>query len=555
MQSFMATSVPGQQAVQGQIPDVAWSLLAPFVVLAVGGILLITITSVVPRLRGSGFPAGFTILTAAVSGWFIRWAWNQVADDGPEVVVGRALAIDHFTLFSWAVICISVFLVGALLDGYLRREGLDGPEWYVLMLMSASGGMILVAAQDLILTFIGLEILSIAVYVLAGLHLRRSESQEAAFKYFVLGALSSAVFLYGIALVYGATGSTALDVIAGARSDNPAGLNPLENSSMMLVGMAMILVGFAFKVSAVPFHMWTPDVYQGSPTPVVAFMASAVKVAGFAGLARVFWQGFGWYFEDWRPILIVLAALSLLIGSFLALPQTNVKRMLAYSSIAHAGFMLTALQAIASSDVDVSFLAAESLLFYLLTYAITVAGTFGVMSLVGAGSDGRGDGAHSLDDYVGLSRSRPVLAGLMAVLLFAQAGIPFTSGFLAKFRVIVAAVESGSYVLAGIAMLTAVIAAVLYLRIVVSMFLADGPVVAHAATDTDEDAGTDADAGEGSEGHGTDHGPVEGPMVPLPRPALAAIFLAAVATIVLGVLPVVDQGILADAAQALVDLK
>ncbi|MEL6984155.1 MAG: proton-conducting transporter membrane subunit, partial [Actinomycetota bacterium] len=184
---LIAQSLIAQQAVQGQIPDVAWSLLAPFVVLAVGGILLITITSVVPVLRGNGFPAGFTILTAAVAGWFIRTVWNRVSDDGAEVIVGRALSIDHFTLFSWAVICISVVLVAALLDGYLRREGLDGPEWYVLMLMSASGGMLLVASQELILTFIGLEILSIAVYVLAGLHLRRSDSQEAAFKYFVLG--------------------------------------------------------------------------------------------------------------------------------------------------------------------------------------------------------------------------------------------------------------------------------------------------------------------------------------------------------------------------------
>ena len=532
----------------------AWSLIAPLVILSVGGVLLITITSVAPVLRGNGFPAGFTILTAAVAGLSISLIWDRVSDEGSQSVVGRALAIDHFSLFSWAVICIAVFLVAALMDGYLRREGLDGPEWYVLILMSAAGGMLLVASEDLILTFIGLEILSIAVYVLAGLHLRRTDSQEAAFKYFVLGALSSAVFLYGIALVYGATGSTALDVIAGARSDNPAGLNPLENSSMILVGMAMILVGFAFKVSAVPFHMWTPDVYQGSPTPVVAFMASAVKVAGFAGLARVFWQGFGWYFDDWRPVMIVLAAATLLVGSFLALPQTNVKRMLAYSSIAHAGFMLTAVQAIASSDTEVSVLAAEALLFYLLAYAIMVAGTFGVITLVGAGTGGSGDDSHSLDDYVGLSRSRPILAGLMAVLLFSQAGIPFTSGFLAKFRVIAAAADSGSYVLAGIAMLTAVVAAVLYLRIVVSMFLADGPTVAHAVTDTDEadtgDGGADTDHTEADE-----HVEVEGPAVPMPPVAVVAIAVAAVATIALGVLPVVDRGILTDAAQALVALK
>ena len=463
------------------------------------------------------------------------------------------------------MICVSVFLVAVLLDDYLRRERLDGPEWYVLVLMSASGGLLLASAEDLILTFLGLEILSIAVYVLAALHLRRSDSQEAAFKYFVLGALSSALFLYGIALVYGATGSTSLPVIAGARSDNFAGLNPLEDSSMMLVGMALVLVGFAFKVSAVPFHMWTPDVYQGSPTPVVAFMASAVKVAGFAGLVRVFWEGFGYYFEDWRPIIIVLSVASLLVGSFLALAQTNVKRMLAYSSIAHAGFMLAAVQALAVDDIADSVLAGEALLFYMLAYTVMVAGTFGVMTLVGGGAT-----PPTASMTMSVFRDRcPVLAGLMAVLLFAQAGIPFTSGFLAKFRVIVAAAGSGSYVLAGIAMLSAVVAAVLYLRIVVSMFLVQVPAVAHAATadleaaagadpssdvagdadpDADSSAADDADAGAAVE-------PRPASEIPMPKPALAALFLAAGVTLLLGVLPGLGEGVLEAAAEALATLK
>ncbi len=531
---------------QGVVPDVAWSLLVPFLILAIGGILLITVTSVVPMLRGRGFPAAFTIgLAAVAAGWLVP-IWNRIEDDGAESVVGGALAIDHFTLYVWGVICVSVFLVAALLDGYLRRENLDGPEWYVLILMSAAGGMILAASQELILTFVGLEILSIAVYVLAALHLRRSESQEAAFKYFVLGALSSAMFLYGIALVYGATGSTNLGQIAAARAPNGIGLNPIEDASMMLVGIALVLVGFGFKVSAVPFHMWTPDVYQGSPTPVAAFMASAVKVAGFAGLVRVFWEGFGFYMEDWRPILIVLSAASLMVGSFLALVQTNVKRMLAYSSIVHAGFMLAAVQAMAVDSTSASVLASQSLLFYLLAYTIMVAGTFGVMTLVG----NVGDGNHSLDDYVGLSKTRPVLAGLMAVLLFAQAGIPFTSGFLAKFRVIAATANSGSYVLAGIAMLSAVVAAVLYLRIVVSMFLADTPSVAHAATDTEADA-----AESGAESESEDGIAVLSTVgLMLPKPAMAAIFVSAVATVVLGILPV-GEGTLEAAAEALFALK
>jgi NADH-quinone oxidoreductase subunit N len=424
--------------------------------------------------------------------------------------------------------------------------------------MSAAGGMIMAASQELILTFLGLEILSIAVYVLAALHLRRSQSQEAAFKYFILGAVASALFLYGIALIYGATGSTSLNVIAGARGPNAAGLNPMEDSSMILAGMALMLIGFAFKISAVPFHMWTPDVYEGSPTPVVAFMASAVKVAGFAGLARVFWDGLGFYDADWRPIISILAIASLVVGSFLALAQTNVKRMLAYSSITHAGFMLVAFESLAGGaegdpgtpeGLSRSFGGAEALLFYMLAYSIMVIGSFGVMTVAGR----RGDGAHSLDDYRGLAKSQPLLAGLMAVMLFAQAGVPFTSGFLAKFRVIIAAANSGSYVLAGIAMLAAVVAAVLYLRVVVTMFMADG-LVAHAMTAEMEEAVGDQLGDDEADLEVADESEVE-PRFAVPKVALVAIIAAAVATIVLGTLPWVGEGVLRDAAVDLVLLR
>ncbi|MCL4147501.1 UNVERIFIED_CONTAM: hypothetical protein GTU68_031701, partial [Idotea baltica] len=370
-------------------------------------------------------------------------------------------------------------------------------------------------------------------------------------QYFVLGALSSAISSTGGALSYGATPGLSPAALTQQAS------NPVEDSSMILVGIAMILVGFGFKVSAVPFHMWTPDVYQGAPTPVVAFMASAVKVAGFAGMARVFWEGFGFYMDDWRPIIAFLAGISLIVGSFMALAQTNVKRMLAYSSIAHAGFMLAAVQAIAVDDLGDSALAGQALLFYMLAYTIMVAGTFGVMSLVG----GRGDGSHTLDDYVGLSRSQPVLAGLMAVLLFSQAGIPFTSGFLAKFRVIFATAGSGSYVLAGVAMLSAVVAAVLYLRIVVSMFLIQGPAVAHAATDSTVDADASSDDGDAADADVASAGDTDvivarpASDIAVSRSALAAIFIAAAATVFLGVLPGVGSGVLEAAAVALANLK
>ena len=535
-------------------PEVVWSLLLPFIVLSLGGIVLVTLTSLVPALRGGGFPAAFTGAVAVVAGAALIPMWSRVNDtEGPQRLVANAIAVDAFTVFITAVICVSVFFSAMLLDEYLRRENLDGPEWYVLLLMSASGGVLLASGEDLIVTFLGLEILSIAAYVMAALHLRRTQSQEAGFKYFLLGAVASALFLYGVAMIYGATGSTSLRAIAGA-GRNAAGLSPTTESSLMLAGMALVLVGFAFKVSAVPFHMWTPDVYEGAPTPVVAYMASGVKVAGFAGMVRVFWVGLGPYVADWRPLIAGLAVLSLLLGSVLAVVQTNVKRMLAYSSITHAGFILVAVYA-AASPGDLAgngpLRGSEAFLFYLLAYTIMVVGTFGVATIVG----GRGDGHHEIDDYRGLSRRQPLLAAMMSVLLFAQAGVPFTSGFFAKFRVIAAAAESGAYVLAGISMLAAAVAAVLYLRIVVSMFLVE-PAIVLAATDTADAA--DADAAGADAGAGTDaEVTVEADRATSP-PALSAVVavvIAAVATIVLGLLPDLGGGVLTDAANVLVSFR
>lgn len=545
---MLASTTPVRNVVDDTIvPNVEWSLIAPLVILAIGGVLLITVTSVAPKLRYRGFPAWFTILTAVASAASIVRIWDRVVSEGGQLVVGGALSIDAFTLFVWGVICLSVFLTGALFDGYLRREHFDGPDWYVLLLMSASGGMILAASQDLVLSFVGLEILSIAVYVLAALHLRRNDSQEAAFKYFILGALSSALFLYGIALVYGATGSTGLDGISGSRSYNLRGLTPLEDSSLILAGMALILVGFAFKISAVPFHMWTPDVYEGSPSPVVAYMASGVKVAGFAGLIRVFWQGFGYYIGDWADIIIFLAVTSMIVGSLLALSQTNVKRMLAYSSISHAGFILVAVAMFgALGTIEQVIRSGEAMLFYFLAYTLMVVGSFGVATIVG----GRGDGAHSLDDYRGLSKTSPVLSVVMAVLLFGQAGVPFTAGFWAKFRVIYAAASGDYFWLAAIAMVAAVISAVLYLRIVVSMFMLSEPAVAFAIDDEAASSGDETDEDETS----TDYvdNELDGDIV-IPRAGLAAVIIAAVATVVFGVFPGLGDGTLSAAAEAIMN--
>jgi len=437
--------------------EVAWSALAPVLVLIGGALLLLAADALSRRTPGRGIYALYTVVTGgvAIGAAIPLWQRVQDVDRGPFSTLAQSIGVDGFSVFATVTICAAVILAALLLDGWLRREGMEGAEPHVLLLLSASGGVIMASANDLIVMFLGLEILSLAVYVLAAMHLRKITSQEAGVKYFVLGAFSSAFFLYGIALTYGATGSTNLVEIAGFLSSTV-----LANSGLVLAGMALLLVGFAFKVAAVPFHFWTPDVYQAAPTPSVAWMASGVKVAGFAGLLRVFYLAFGTYSVDWQPIIYVLAAVTMVVGSVLAVVQTDVKRMLAYSSINHAGFILVAVQAASAVGV-------EAALFYLAAYTFMVAGSFGVIAVVSR----KGDIGNSLDDYRGLSRDRPVLALTFALFLFAQAGVPLTSGFFAKFYVITAAVEAGSTALAVIAMLTAVVAAFLYLRIVVSMYM------------------------------------------------------------------------------------
>ncbi|HEX4867660.1 MAG TPA: NADH-quinone oxidoreductase subunit N [Acidimicrobiales bacterium] len=437
--------------------DVAWSAIAPLLVLIGGALLLLAADALKRRtpLKGS-----YALVTTVISGGAILLAlplWDRVQDpaEGPFSTLGGAFGVDGFSIFATIVICAAVILGGLSLDGWLRREGMETAEPYVLMLLSASGGLVMASANDLIVMFLGLEVLSLAVYVLAAMHLRRTTSQEAGVKYFVLGAFASAFLLYGIALVYGGTGSTSLLDVSAFLSENV-----LSDSGLVLAGLALLLVGFGFKVAAVPFHFWTPDVYQGAPSPSVVWMASGVKVAGFAGLMRVFFLGFPAYRLDWQPVVYGLAVATLIVGAVLAVVQTDVKRLLAYSSISHAGFVLVGVQAASQQG-------AKAALFYLASYTFMVAGSFGVVALVGR----KGDIGHHLDDYRGLAKDRPGLALLFALFLFAQGGIPLTSGFFAKFYVITAAVDAGSTWLAVIAMLASVISVFLYLRIIVSMYM------------------------------------------------------------------------------------
>jgi NADH-quinone oxidoreductase subunit N len=440
-----------------RVPKVAYSAILPEIIIVVGALLVLAGSSLMRRKAPAGTWALISVLTSLLAGAASFDLWARVRDHGPFHAVADAVVVDGFSIFIFFVILTAVVLAALVADPYLRRENLDGPEFYVLMMLCASGGMLMAAANDLIVLFLGLEILSISLYVLAGFHSRRAESREAAMKYFVLGAFSSALFLYGIALVYGSTGSTQLPEIGAFLANNV-----VTGNGVLLAGLMLMLVGLGFKVAAVPFHTWTPDVYQGSPSPVTGFMAAAAKAAGFAGLLRVFFSTFTLLRLDWQPLVWVLAVLTLLVGSVLALVQTDIKRMLAYSSISHAGYVLIGLQAATKDGIAGS-------LFYLFTYTFMVLGSFAIITLIGR----KGDANHDLTAYRGLSSRRPALALAFTVFLLAQTGVPFTTGLWAKFYVISAAVEAHSYALALIGMLAAVVSAFFYLRVVVLMYTRD----------------------------------------------------------------------------------
>jgi NADH-quinone oxidoreductase subunit N len=481
-------------------PSVEWWSLTPLLSLLAGGLLLLLVGSLTPTWPRNLY-AIWTALTAGVAFVFSLILWDNVSDNGPALLVKRAIAFDHLALLGTITIVISVALVSLLTAGYLRREQMDGPEVYALYLMAAIGGIVMLSANDLVVLFLGLETLSISLYVLAASHRRRIESQESGLKYFVLGGFASAILLYGVALVYGATGTTNISGIAEVLNNE---VQPKGSNTLLLVGLGLLLVGLAFKVSAAPFQFWSPDVYQGAPTPVTAFMASAAKAAAFIALIRVLLVALPSRADDWRPAIWALAVLSLVVGAIAATVQTDVKRMLAYSSVNHAGFILIGLEAAGHIGSPDAHDGVSSAALYLLLYSVLVIGSFGVVSLVSR----TGDGATDLGSFRGLSRQRPLLALAMTVFLVAQAGVPLTSGFVAKFGVIRSGVDVHSYALGIIAMLTAVIAAFLYLRIMISMWVLP------------------AEAGD------DDREPVT-----VPVPAGIAIYAAALFTLVVGFAP------------------
>ena len=440
-------------------PGVPWADLAPILVLVFGACFLLLVGSLTPVWPRHGY-AWFTGAVGSVAIILNCIKWNDLYYEKGRVLFGDSIAIDRFSVLATITILGALVLSCFLMSAYVSRMNADGPELFALMLTATIGAVVMVVANDLIVLFLGLETLSLSLYLLAASNRGREQSQESGLKYFVLGGFASAFFLYGIALVYGATGSTKISGIATSLSGSIA---KTHTDSLLLVGIGMLIIGFGFKVSAAPFQVWTPDVYEGAPTPVTAFMASVGKVAAFGALMRVLLVAFPYRIDDWRPVVWALAIASVLTGSILAVVQTNVKRMLAYSSISHAGFILVGLEAAGHLRGD----GLATSMNYLAIYTVMVLGSFAiVLSLSGVA-----DGDTSLSDFRGLAKRRPALALAFTVLLFAQAGVPFTAGFVAKFGVIKSAVEVDSYVIAIAAMVGAVIGAYLYLRIVVSMWL------------------------------------------------------------------------------------
>ena len=437
-------------------------------ILAVAPMLLVILTAMVvlmvdlalPRDRKSGCVAVSLIgLAAAAFSCYYLWDKNGLA---PMTGFNGTVVADDFALAFQGILIVVAALSILLSEKYIQQKGINYGEYYALLLFSTSGAMLMATSRELITIFIGLEVLSIALYILSGFARTEARSEESAMKYFLLGSFSSAFFLYGIALVYGGTGTTRLDTLTTV---------PMASltSSYAVAGFALLLVGLGFKAAIVPFHSWTPDVYEGAPTSVTAFMSAGAKCGAFAALVRiaivllplsavfhgVFWIG---------------AVLTMVIGNFVAVVQTNIKRMLAYSSIAHAGYILVGLlagsSAAAAANPSIRTEAYAGILFYILAYTFMNLGAFGVLILLAR----RGDEINNIEDLQGLAQTQPWAAAIMALFMFSLAGVPPAAGFFGKFYVFIAAVHAQEYSLAVIGLIASVVGAAYYLKIVYTMY-------------------------------------------------------------------------------------
>jgi len=460
-----------------------WEVALPGLLVALTAMVVMVADLIVDGPDRDALAAIALVGLAAAAGATL-WLWTNGARPGG---FGDTLRADAYALF-FALLLVAATALSILLSvDFLRQHALPAGEYYALMLLSTSGMIFMAAANDLIVIFLALEIMSVAVYVLVGMLRRELRSNEASLKYFLLGAFATGFLLYGIAFFYGATGSTRLDVVAQVAARD--GLTPF-----MVLGLALVLVGFGFKVALIPFHVWTPDVYEGAPTAVTAFMAVGVKAAAFAAFARLFLAALVPVAAGWTGVLWVLAALTMTVGNVSAVTQRSVKRMLAYSSIAHAGYALVGL-------VTATKVGGAALLYYLVVYAFMNLGAFGVLIALGR----RGEPNEMLADFAGVGFRQPVLGLTMAVFMLSLAGIPPTAGFAGKFYLFSAAVDAGYVGLAVIGVLNSVVSVYYYFGVLVQMYMAEGTR------------------------------PIDAPAT---RPyLLATILVASVATLLLGVFP------------------
>ncbi|HWC13099.1 MAG TPA: NADH-quinone oxidoreductase subunit N [Actinomycetota bacterium] len=464
-------------------PEVQLSGVAPEIALCVSALLLL----IFDAFMADSIPSRLhlpVLSTAAlvVAAWLAIDQWGAA-----ELQLAGMVALDGFAIFVKVALIVFGLLTVWLGREYLMRAGLEEPEFYGLTLFVIAGMMLMASSADLIVTFLALETFSIGLYVLVGLRVRSLVSQEAALKYFLLGSFSSAFFLLGIALVYGATGTT--NYYGETAPGGAEGIahfiatTPASELGFLALATGLLIIGLGFKVAAVPFHLWTPDAYQGAPSPVTGFMAAASKLAGFAAILRLLEVVLFPLRWDWQPLVVGIAVATMVVGSVLAVVQEDVKRLLAYSSIAHAGFVLVGV--VAANDGAVS-----GSLFYLATYGLTVLGAFAVVAVIGGLDEQR----TRLVDYRGLFYERPLVAAALTLFLLSLAGVPLTSGFVGKLLVFGAAVQEGYTALVVVGALASAIAAFFYLRVMVVMYMQEPDETSAAARALPSAAGPTANA-------------------------------------------------------------
>jgi NADH-quinone oxidoreductase subunit N len=434
---------------ENSLPQVSWGPLMPFLAITGTGLLILILDPFMAPERRDRLPL------LGLGGVAVAALVLVLRRDRPEIVFGGMLASDDFALYCNLLFLLVAGLTFLISIAYIRHTGLEHGEYSALLLFSTLGMMIMASSLDLMTIFLGLETLSISLYVLAGFLREQRKSNESALKYLLLGAFASGFVLYGIALVYGATGSINLKQVAQAIA-----LGRVDTPALLVIGMGLLIVGFGFKVAAVPFHMWAPDVYEGAPTSVTAFMIAGTKAAAFAAFLRVLLTALPALQPDWSGVLWILAVLTMTIGNVVAIAQTNIKRMLAYSSIAHAGYILVAM-------ATGTTLGAGGLLFYLTAYVLMNLGVFAVIVALAR----KGEERLTIDDYAGLGLRRPVLGAAMALFMFSLTGVPPTAGFMGKLYVFGAAIQANYLGLAIIGVANSVVSAFYYLRITVVMYM------------------------------------------------------------------------------------